>query len=297
MAESAAEQTREPGPDLPPQVRMPLLTLITQQSLDEDYLHVAQRRRTTSGDGTAGDKRGSARSLTVVAVLVFGLILGVAAIQTRRNADVREAGREVLIGRIDDQQKAVASLHRRIADLTDQNTAAEARDSSLAQQTRRASQRAGDLSQRTGFAPASGPGVQITVDDAPGGEEGTQVRDSDLAGLVNGLWAAGATAVAVNGQRVTALSALRNSGSVIRINDVSLSPPYRVTALGDTRTLLARFARTTSGRAFRDLTGHLGMPVTMDNVDHLQLPAAPPDLLKLSYAETGAKPDNQEEKQ
>lgn len=297
MAEQTPEHAREPAPDVPPQLRMPLLTLITQQSLDEDYLHAAQRRRTTSGDGAEAGGGSRARSLTVVAVLVFGLILGVAAIQTRRNADVQQAGREVLIGRIQDQQKAVASLHRRIADLTAQNTAAQARDSSLAQQTRRASQRAADLAERTGFAPASGPGVQITVDDAPGGEEGTQVRDSDLATLVNGLWAAGATAVAVNGQRVTALSALRNSGSVIRINDVSLSPPYRVTALGDTRTLLARFARTTSGQTFRDLTGHLGMPVTMDNVDRLQLPAASQDLMKLSYAETGAKPDNQEEKQ
>lgn len=297
MPEHTREQSGERAPQLPPQVRMPLLTLITQQSMDEDYLHAAQRRRTTSGDGAGRGTRSGARSLTVVAVLAFGLILGVAAIQTRRNADVQQAGREVLISRIDDQQQAVASLHRRIADLTDQNTAAEARDSSLAQQTHRASQRAGDLAQRTGFGPVSGPGVRITVDDAAGGEEGTQVRDSDLATLVNGLWAAGATAVAVNGERVTALSALRNSGSVIRINDTSLSPPYRVTALGDTRTLLARLARTTSGQEFRDLTHHLGMPVNMANVDHLQLPAASPDMLKLSYAETGATPDNQEEKQ
>lgn len=291
-----AEHPLEPAPPLPPQVRMPLLALITQQSMDEDYRQVAERRRTTSGEGADAGAGRRAKSLTVVAVVAFGLILGVAAIQTSRNADVRQAGREVLINRIDDQQKSVASLHRRIAQLTAQNTAAEARDHSLARRTRQATQRAGSLAQRTGFGPVSGPGVRITVDDASGGEEGTEVRDSDLAALVNGLWAAGATAVAVNDERVTALSALRNSGSVIRINDVSLSPPYHVVALGDTRTLLARLARTTSGHAFHDLTSQLGMPVSMVNVDRVQVPAAPADMMKLSYAETGTKPDTQEEK-
>lgn len=297
-----ARGTSTAGRELPPQVRMPLLQLITQQSLDEDYRHVAEQRRAAAvaGDEAAGDgaeprRRRRIRPVTVVVVLVFGLVVGMAAIQTSRNADTREAGRGVLIGQIEDRQRLVAAIHKQIASLTDQNTAADARDSSLAQRARQATQRAGNLAAAAGFGPVSGSGVRITVDDAPGGGESSQVRDSDLAALVNGLWGAGATAISVDGQRVTALSALRNSGSVIRINDVSLSPPYEILALGDTRTLQARFARTVSGQEFRQLTDELHMPVTRADADNLRLPAASPTLMHLSYAKTGTKPDDRSE--
>jgi uncharacterized protein YlxW (UPF0749 family) len=90
--------------------------------------------------------------------------------------------------------------------------------------------------------------------------------------------------VAVNGERVTALSALRNSGQAIRINDVSLSPPYVVEAVGDPRTLPARFANTTSGVRFRDVTSLYGMPFSMDIVKSLTLPAAPARMQTLRYA-------------
>lgn len=275
--------------ELPPQLRMPLLTLITQQSLDEDYRHVAEKRKAGAGSTGAGS-RGRGRPLTVVAVLAFGLIVAVAAVQTSRNADTRQEGREVLISRINDRQQSIAALHREIAKITDENTAADVRATSLGQRTRKATQRAGDLASAAGFAPVSGEGVRITVDDAPGDQEDTQVRDSDLTAVVDGLWAAGATAISVNDQRVTARSALRNSGTVIRINNVSLSPPYVVLALGDTRTLQARLIQTSSWQEFHSLAGELGMPVTMDNADDLRLPAASPTLMHLSYAHAGTRP-------
>lgn len=289
------DPARAAAREVPPQLRMPLLTLITQQSLDEDYRQVADKRSSGADDPTAdgADSGPRIRLLAVVAVLAFGLLVAVAAVQTSRDAGTRAEGREVLISRIDDRQKSVASLHRQIAKVTDQNNAADFRVTSLGQRTRKATQQIGALGSAAGFAAVSGDGVRITVDDAPGGQEDTQVRDSDLAAVVNGLWAAGATAVSVNGQRVTALSALRNSGSVIRINDVSLSPPYTVLALGDTRTLQARLVQTTSWQEFHNLVAvPLGMPVTMDNADDLHLPAASPTLMHLSYAHAAATPDS-----
>ncbi len=59
---------------LPPQVTTPLLTLITQQSLDEDYLHAAERR-VRSGEPP---RQGSHR-LAAAAVVLFGLLVGIAA--------------------------------------------------------------------------------------------------------------------------------------------------------------------------------------------------------------------------
>lgn len=267
---------------LPREVTMPLLARITEQSLDQDYRHVAEQGRTPT---PAGDDSRRWR-LTLVVVAAFGLLVAIAAVQTSRTAPVRAASKEVLIERIDDQQAAIASLHRQIATLTDQNTQGDAHASSLSHTLNQLTTRENDLLARTGFARVSGPGVRVTVNDAPGATaaNGGQVQDRDLRTLFDGLWAAGATAISVNGQRVTPLSAPRNTGSVIRINSVSLSPPYTVLALGDTKTLQARFAQTTSGQSFGDLTDQLHMPFKMENVGHLQLPAAPSAMMHVSHA-------------
>ena len=42
--------------------------------------------------------------------------------------------------------------------------------------------------------------------------------DPDLQKLVNGLWAAGAEAISINGQRLTNLSAIREAGEAITVN-------------------------------------------------------------------------------
>ena len=260
-----------PAPPLPPRVTTPLLTYVTQQSLDEDYQHVAEQRR--AGLRPPGD--GASRSrLTVAALAIFGVLLAIAAVQTARNADVVSAGREQLISRIEARNDTVASLQSQIGSLRRANSAADRRVRSL---ERRLDDTIGNrdaLARAAGFAALEGDGVRAVVDDAPGGGEGI-VRDDDLALLVNALWAAGAEGIAVNGQRVTAVSALRNSAQVVRINSVSLSPPYVVEAVGDTHTLQAKFAQTASGLRFGDLAKDLGMPFSMDNVDGLTLPAAP----------------------
>ena len=52
-----------------------------------------------------------------------------------------------------------------------------------------------------------GPGLRITVSDNPDGSSDGRVRATDLRLLVNGLWQAGAEAIAINGRRLTGISA------------------------------------------------------------------------------------------
>ena len=286
-----------PAGALPARVTTPLLTLITQQSLDEDYQHVAEQRRS----GTRPPSERTGRSMrTVVVVLAFGAMLAVAAVQTAQSAAVTSAGRDQLISRIEARRANVADIQHQIGRLRSANSAAASSNDDLAARLGSVTATQQSLLRQTGFGAVAGPGVKIVVDDAPGGHQAGMVRDSDLALLVNGLWRAGATAVSVNGQRVTALSALRNTAEAIRINDVSLSPPYTVLAVGDTRTLQADLAETTSGSEFEALTRQLGMPVTMDDRDEVRLPAAPAGMMSLRRAESAATkpvkpPVNQED--
>jgi hypothetical protein len=86
----------------------------------------------------------------------------------------------------------------------------------------------------------------IVVDDAQG-TNAAQVTDEDLRQLVNGAWEAGAEGIAINGHRLTTRTAIRSAGSAITVDYRSLLRPYRVEAIGDPKTLPARFANTPGG--------------------------------------------------
>ncbi|MFI2707335.1 hypothetical protein ACH5WX_07305, partial [Nocardioides sp. CER28] len=107
---------------LPARVTTPLLQLITQQSMDEDYEHVAEQRRAGARLPAAANGRGAR---TIVAVLLFGALLAVAAVQTAQNADVTSEGRDQLITRIELRRSSLADVQDRIARLQSDNAAAQ----------------------------------------------------------------------------------------------------------------------------------------------------------------------------
>nr|WP_246321832.1 DUF881 domain-containing protein [Nocardioides panzhihuensis] len=219
----------------------------------------------------------------MVVVGLFALLATTAAVQTSRNEDVRQTSRQVLVDRIEQRQDRISDLHQQISELREDNQSRESALNSLGLRAESASSTAAATAEETGFAPVTGSGIRITIDNAADGSEGGTVRDYDLAVIVNGLWQAGATAVSIDGQRVTPRSGVITSGATLRMNDVSLSPPYEVSAIGDTRTLAARFAETVSGAMIHTTTQDYGMPYDVENIERLTLPAAPSGLLELTH--------------
>jgi uncharacterized protein YlxW (UPF0749 family) len=222
-------------------------------------------------------------------VAVFGVLVSTAAVQTSRNADVNDAGRATLIQRIENQRDRVSRQQDRIARLRARNGAVGDRLTSLTASVEAVEARLGRLQVTTGFVPVEGQGVRVTVDDADTGDPNGIVRDNDLALLVNGLWSAGAEAISVNGQRITAMTSIRTSGRAIEVNSVGIAPPYTVLAIGDRSSLQADFFETTSGLAFDGLTRRYGMAFEMDNEDELSLPAASSQLLRLRSVRAGVE--------
>lgn len=258
-------------PDAPTtdRARTPLLTLITQESLDEDYQHVADRRAAAQEPPRDGQR---SHWIAAAVVAVFGVLVTVAAVQTSASSGVNDANRSSLLRQIEDRRADAAAAQTRIVRLRELIVGMHAEYDAATEEAQSADSRVQRLGAVTGFGPARGPGVVITVDDAPDGEA---VRDEDLALLVNGLWEAGAEAVAINGKRLTARSALRNAGAAINLNGAPpMSPPYVVSAIGDPKTLPANLLDTTSGMAFTNLADVLGFSVKRQNEDDLMLPAA-----------------------
>jgi uncharacterized protein YlxW (UPF0749 family) len=292
--EVSARSGRPPSAALPPRVTLPLLSLVTESSLDEDYRHVAERR---AAAGASPTDRGSRHRGAAVVVAVFGILIATAAVQTSRNADVDSASRTALTDRIDQRRESVASLQDRIRELRAQNSELAAQFQLLADPLRDAQARRQTLRVITGFVAVQGPGLRVTVDDASSGEPEGRVRATDLRLLVNGLWEAGAEAIAINGRRLTALSAIVNSGITVKANRSELTPPYLVEAIGDTRRLQADLLATTSGVSFQALADTYGFVVQRQDVNTLSLPAAPASQLALRSVEAADAddPDNQKE--
>jgi uncharacterized protein YlxW (UPF0749 family) len=276
-------------PEVPTRVTMPLLTLITQQALDEDYVHAAERRKA----GLSGPRSGRPWVTAAVVVAVFGVLVSTAAVQNSRNSDVDDASRATLIKRVETQKERVAQQQGRIARLRSRNNAAESRLTTLTDREGAVEAPLGRLQVSTGFVPVQGEGVRATVDDSETGDVNGVVQDRDLALLVNALWSAGAEAIGVNGQRMTVLSAIGFSSSAITVNGVGIAPPYTVLAIGDNATLQSNFYDTSTGLAFDDLTRRYGMPFDMENVDQISLPSGPTRYLQLRSAEAGVDGEDQ----
>jgi len=94
-----------------------------------------------------------------------------------------------------------------------------------------------------GLLPVHGSGVVLTMNDSnhvlQTGEDPNLylIHDEDLLKMVNELRAAGAEAIAVNGERLTATSEIRCAGTTILVNVTKIAPPFVIAAVGDPETL------------------------------------------------------------
>ena len=65
------------------------------------------------------------------------------------------------------------------------------------------------------------------------------IHDSDIRTVVNELFASGAEAISINGERLVSTSSIRCVGPTVLVNNTRLSIPFEITAIGDSKTLEA----------------------------------------------------------
>ncbi|MCF2128164.1 DUF881 domain-containing protein [Strepomyces sp. STD 3.1] len=262
---------------------MSLLTNVMDHSLDDGYAEAAARKKAEGGGGmpkTLRAKLGLAAGLVLAA-----LVVTVGAAQARVAAPVVAKEREELIDRIEGETSAADKLEKSVDELRDEVGARqrEALDKSGA----------GDRSDLVGILSGAvevhGPGVKLVVNDAkdvatggdgqPRGTSGFsdtgRVRDRDMQRVVNGLWESGAEAVSINGQRLTALSAIRAAGDAILVDNRPLVPPYTVLAVGGGERLSSTFQDSADGLYLHALQENYGIRTAISVANDLRLPAAP----------------------
>lgn len=261
-----------------------LLNRIVAEALDPGYREVAG-----AGSPRRLDWRHSFTLAVALAVLAFVVVAAV--LQVRQGAPSAAQTRAELVERVIAENAALAGIDDQVTRLSDRVAERQmaalgdsAADMALAD-------KAAQLARRTGLAPVSGSGVVVVLDDghpAPVGEGGpdlARVLDTDVQLTVNGLFAAGATAVAVNGQRITTLTPIRSAGSAILVGFRPLAPPYEVTAVGD-GGLAATFVAGAARAELGELEVTYGVRVDVVDADEVTVPGRADQPLR--YARGGA---------
>ncbi len=263
-----------------PDASMSLLTNLIEHSLDEGYAEAAARRKA----GEAPPSRPGA--ILAVGLVMIGLLLATAALQVRDRAPAVAQARDALTGEIDQRTAAADRLETDLQQLRE--TVATAREDALGL-TSTGSELAASLAGLevvTGAGAVQGPGLAIHLEDSDdadiegetdprAGENSTEgrVTDRDLQTVVNEVWAAGAEAVAINGQRLTSLSAIRSAGQAILVDFRPLSPPYDLVAVGDSDAMQRRIVDGFGGSYLQVLRNY-GIEYSVKTRDQVRLPAA-----------------------
>ncbi len=271
---------------LPPAVRvdrsMSLLGDMASAALDPSYAEVATRR------GQAGPTRPGRRTTLVVGVVCAGLVTGVAAAQVRKDAKVVDGVRTSLVADVRRETRQSDLLAQEVAGLRDRVAAVRAEALGADTAGRSAAARLDALEVVTGAAAVHGPALEVVLDDAAddvgvtdrGGQPGDgRVFDRDVQDVVNALWWTGAEAVSVNGQRLTAQTAIRSAGEAILVDFRPLSPPYVIRAIGEVDRMEPAFADSATVRRLQTLASLYGVRFTLGRLEDALLPgAADPDL-------------------
>ena len=278
---------------------MVLLTSLGEDSLDVGYARAAARRR----HGAPPARHG--RVILAAGLVAIGLLLTTAAAQARDRAPATAQARSELVTEIEDRTETNERLEATLA--TERLAVSDARRTGLriTEQGSRLARVLATLESTTGAGGVTGPGMSVTLtqvatedsgaDDDPRTTDATEgrVSDRDLQTVVNEVWAAGAEAVSVNEQRLTALSAIRSAGEAILVDFRPLSPPYEVQAVGPP-SMRSAFVGGFGGSYLQVLRDY-GIDFTVEDRGEVVLPASAG--LRLRYATTpedvpsGATPD------
>ncbi|MER6539855.1 DUF881 domain-containing protein [Streptomyces sp900105755] len=279
-----------------PDASMSLITNVMDHSLDDGYAEAAARKR-ARGEGGGMPKTLRARLGLAGGLVLAALVVTVGAAQTRVTAPVVAKERQELIDRVDRETAAADKLETGVDKLRD-DVSARQRD---ALKESGGSGQADLVDVLSGATAVHGPGVKLVVNDAKEASSGGgvdnpretsgfsdtgRVRDHDLQRVVNGLWASGAEAVSINGQRLTALSAIRAAGDAILVDNRPLVPPYTVLAVGDGEKLGSRFQDSPDGLYLHALEENFDIRATISTESDVRLPAAPSVIVRTAQPYT-----------
>lgn len=215
---------------------------------------------------------------------LFGFLVATGFVQER----LREAPERVeeLRRLVEQRQEAIAELSGEVDRLSVRVARVRSRAAEESSRVRDAVARVEALQAAAGLEGLTGPGVVIELTDSPRHPRTREevisfrIQDVDLQLVVNALWRVGAEAVAVNGRRVVATTAIRKAGTTILVNYRAVASPYRVVAIGDADVLRSRLDGSEIVERFGVWSDVYGLGFSVETRDRVRIPGleAPPEV-------------------
>lgn len=211
------------------------------------------------------------RVLVPVVLLLIGLLLATSA-RLAAGTDLRAERRTDLVGLIRAEQERVEVETNAVAQLQrDVDAAAAAQVATT-----------GDPQLERLISEVRGPGLEVELMDAPIPAEGVPdgytaddyvVHEQDVQAVINALWAGGADAIAVMGQRIIATSAVRCVGSTLLLHGQVHVPPYSVTAVGPADRMRRALDASPRLGLYRQYVDLLGLGFAVGEPESVTVPA------------------------
>jgi len=175
----------------------------------------------------------SAQVTLSIALLVVGFLVAAQVTAEKPRTQYSTQERAPLIQTALDLQTKQEALKTQILDLRKRIGDLEAQDPGAAESLRQLYADLEDARLAAGLIAITGPGIAFRLEDGtPGAGVDALVSARDVRILVEELWLAGAEAVAVNGERLSATSAVIDIGGSILVNSAYITPPYEISAIG-----------------------------------------------------------------
>ena len=225
--------------------------------------------------------RPSAWRVLVPLVAAGAGVLFATSFQTARGTELRSTGQDLpglvrqASRQVETKQSQVASLQAEV----DRLTAAAAPGSGQVRDLTGAADR---LAPAAAASAVHGPALTVTLDDAhrsadslpaPYGPDDIVVHQQDVQGVVNALWRGGAEAMTIQGQRVSATTAVRCVGNTLILGGRVYSPPYVVAAIGPQDGLRASLDRDPAVMIYREWVAAVGLGYAVTDGQNVTFPA------------------------
>ncbi|MBX6371650.1 MAG: DUF881 domain-containing protein, partial [Acidothermus sp.] len=212
---------------------MSLLADLAAHALDEGYLEAVRRRGAVRVPATRRPLSRASAGVAALALVAAGVLFATSWLTTRQHAAAVARDRATLIRNITATTTSIRDLRVRADQLRSEINTWRDRALTTSQQGAQLSRDILALSGSVGTAAVTGSGVEVVLDDAARTGNAQQdnlgtIYDRDLQAIANALFASGAEAIAINGQRLTALTSIREAGSAILVDYRPIIPPYRV---------------------------------------------------------------------
>lgn len=212
--------------------------------------------------------------------LVLLMLILVVAAQSRPAVREARLGRSVeLVELIRAEQARVNALADKVEELSAQITALEGGRGADPDIVDALYTQIQAVAGPAGLTAVRGPGLVVTLTDSPLSEASSGdlndlvIHEQDLQAVINALWAGGAEAMSVNGQRVLATTAIRCVGNTLLLHGSVYSPPYVLRAVGDGEAMRTELGRDPGVRQFQRAVEQHQLGFSVANQERLEIGA------------------------